>query len=66
MEKRERRTNIIFPIILRLLVKILSWDKWKVFEISGKKIRFKKMEVGKNIKLKETLYSPEFKLGSII
>ena len=37
MEKRERYYNIIFPIILRMLGKILSGEKGKETEILGKK-----------------------------
>ena len=38
LEKRERGTNIIFPIILRLLGRISSVEKRKGTEFSGMKI----------------------------
>ena len=38
-EKRERGSNIIFPIILRLLGRISSGEEVKWTEILGKKIK---------------------------
>ena len=67
----KRGSNIIFPLILRLLGR--SEEKWKGTEISGTISRFKKMGmdmdmsissdsllVGKNIKFRE-LYTPLMK-----
>ena len=54
MEKIKRGSNIIFPIILRLLGRISSWEGGKRTEILGKKIKnqdVKNMGVGKNINL---------------
>ena len=57
--KRDRGSNIIFPIILRLLGRISSGKKGKGAETAGKKIKIKKiMGMGKNIKLQGTLYTP--------
>ena len=42
MHKRERGSNIICPIILRLLGRISSGGKGKGTEILGKKIQIKK------------------------
>ena len=52
-KKRERGSNIICPIILRLLGRISSGDEGK-----GTKTKIKKNWVGKNIKFQGTLYSP--------
>ena len=49
MEKRESGSNIICPIVSRLLGRMLSGEKKK--EILGKKIKILKMWVRKNIKL---------------
>ena len=47
--QRERGSNIIFPVTVRLLGRILSRKKGT--ENLGKKIKMKKNEMGKNIKL---------------
>ena len=39
IERRERESNIIFPIILRLLGRKSIEEKGKGMEISGKKIK---------------------------
>ena len=55
MEKRQRGSNIIFPLILRLLGRISSGKEGKETEILGKKIKIlKKLEGEKNIKIKNT------------
>ena len=59
VEKRERGSNIIFPLILGLLRRISSREEGKGTEILWKKIEIKKMGVGKTIKLQGTLYTPE-------
>ena len=48
-EKRERVSNIIFPIILRLLKRISSWEEGKGTDILGKKFKIEKNRAGKNI-----------------
>ena len=51
-KKRERGSNIAFPIILRLLGGISSGEGGKETEILWKKSRFKNnLGVGKKIKL---------------
>ena len=47
-KKRKRGSNIIFPIILRLLGRI---SRGKGTEILSKKIKILEIRVGKNIKL---------------
>jgi len=42
VEKREMGSNIIFPLILRLLGRISSGEKWKGKEILGKNIKILK------------------------
>ena len=49
VEKKERGSNIIFPIILRLLGRISSVKEGRQF--LGRNSRFKIMGVGKYIKL---------------
>ena len=49
-KKREKGSNIIFPIILRLFGKNIKWGKGKRTEnFRGRKSRFNKLGVGKNI-----------------
>ena len=48
-KERGRGSNMIFPIIFRLLERLSSVEKGA--EILGRKQRFKKIGVGKNIKL---------------
>ena len=50
-KKRVRGSNIIFPLIFRLLGRISGGEKEKGTDISGKKSRFKERGMGKNIKL---------------
>ena len=57
VEKGEKGSNTIFPIILRLLGIISSKEEGYGREIFGKKIQIKKIGVGKNIKLKGILYN---------
>ena len=59
MEKRERGSNIIFPIILRLLGRISSGEKGRKRKFWGRKSRFNKRS-GKNIKVQGTLYTPAY------
>ena len=56
VEKSERGSNIIFPVTLRLLGRILNRKEDGTFKEENKD--FKKMRVGKNIKLQGTLYTP--------
>ena len=49
--KRKRVNNAIFPFIFKLLERLTSWEKGKGAEISGKKIKIKKMGFGENIML---------------
>ena len=46
LEKGKRGNNITFPVIMRLLGRILSGKKGEGTEISGKKIKIKKSRVG--------------------
>ena len=55
--KRERVSNIIFPIILRLLGKISSGEEGKGTEITGKKIKIKQSGLGRISSCRE-LYTP--------
>ena len=55
--KRERGSNIIFPIIFRLLGRISIREEGKGTEIFGMKIKSKRMGIGTNIKLRGTLYT---------
>ena len=57
MEKRERGSNILCFITLRLFRRISSGIKVKRTEILWKNIKILKMGVGKNIKLQGTLYT---------
>ena len=50
VEKRETGRNIIFPIKLRLLGRILSRKRERGRKFWGRKSRLKIMEAGKNIK----------------
>ena len=59
MKKRERGRKIIFPVIYRLLGRISSEKKGKWSEFWGRKSRFLKLGVGKNIKLYGNLYTPD-------
>ena len=57
LTRKKGSLNIIFPIISRLLGSISSGLVVKGTEILGKKSRLKKIGVGKNIKLKGTLFT---------
>ena len=50
-------SNNTFPLIWALFGRI-SEEKWKGTDISGRKSRFKKMGMGKNILSKGTLWTP--------
>ena len=50
-DKRERGSNIIFSFILRLLRRISSGEQEKRTEISGKKMKIKKMGIGEKYKV---------------
>ena len=58
MEKRVIGSNITCSIILRLFGRLSIGEEGKGTEIMGKKIKFLKTRVGKNIKLQGTLYIP--------
>ena len=53
LKKREKGSNIIFPVILRLLGGISSYEKMKGTEILEKKIKMlqKKWGMWMNVKL---------------
>ena len=54
MEKRERGSKIFFPIILRLLGRILIGGKGR----KNMQIKINIIGLGKNIKVEGTLYTP--------
>ena len=54
--KRERRSNITFPLILLLLGRISSWVK-------GKKTKISKHKSGEEFSLSGTLYTPVHRLS---
>ena len=60
IEKRKKGSNTIFPIIFRLLGRILSEERGRKRTFRGRKSRFKKMGMRKKIKLWGTLYTPVF------
>ena len=58
VEKRERGSNIIFPIIMRQLGRISSGEKGKEMEISGMKIKIKKNGGGEKYQVVENFIHP--------
>ena len=54
--KKERGSNIIFPLIFRLLERISSEEKGA--EIFGRKPRFKKNRGGEEYQVVANLYTP--------
>ena len=60
MKKRDRVSNIILPIILRLLGRILSEEKGKRRKFRGRKSRFKTQWGGGEYQVVENFIRPYY------
>ena len=56
LKKRERGSNMIFSMILRLFGRVSSWGEGKGSVNMGKKIKILKMWVGKNINIRNFVH----------